>query len=125
MDIGIGSHSTTIYDCLLIDKCWSFLPEKNVFLLYSNDRLPMTLMKEGIIELTQIPESYELNEKHQIQVDCEKTGKPYINKEDKRILNKINILLITWCLRRAVQSFHYLTVQSLPANTISVFCSRG
>jgi len=90
MDIGIGSHCNNPYDCLLIDKCWSFLPERNVFLLYSNNRLPMTLMKEGIIELTQIPESYELNEKHQIQVDCEKTGKPYINKEKiKEFLNKI------------------------------------
>jgi len=47
-------------------------------------------MKEGILELAQIPESYELNEKHQIQVDCEKTGKPYIDqKKIKEFLKKI------------------------------------
>ena len=51
MDIGIGSHCNNPYDCLLIDKCWSFLPERNVFLLYSNNRLPMTLMKRALLSL--------------------------------------------------------------------------
>ena len=81
IEIGIGAHCSNPYECPLIDKCWSFLPERNVFLLYSNNKLPMALMKEGILELAQIPESVELNEKHQIQVDCEKTGQPYVNKE--------------------------------------------
>lgn len=80
-EIGIGKHCNDPYDCPLIDHCWSFLPERNVFLLYRNNKLPMTLIKEGILELSKIPEKYELNEKHQIQVDCEKTGKPYIDKK--------------------------------------------
>jgi hypothetical protein len=90
IEIGIGAHCSNPYECPLTDKCWSFLPERNVFLLYSNNRLPITLMKEGILELAEISESYELNEKHQIQVDCEKTDKQYINKEKiKEFLNKI------------------------------------
>nr|MBP7232848.1 DUF2779 domain-containing protein [Syntrophaceae bacterium] len=37
-----------------------------------------------------IPESLELNEKNQIQVDCEKTGKPYIDRTKiKEFLDKI------------------------------------
>jgi hypothetical protein len=79
-EIGIGAHCNKPYGCPLIDKCWSFLPERNVFLLYSNNKLPMTLIKDGILELAQIPESFKLNEKHQIQVDCERTRKPYINQ---------------------------------------------
>jgi hypothetical protein len=81
IEIGVGSHCNDPYDCPLIEKCWSFLPERNVFLLYSNNKLPMALMKDGILELAKIPESFELNEKHQIQVDCEKTGKPYIDSD--------------------------------------------
>ena len=81
IEIGIGKHCSDPYDCPLIDKCWSFLPERNVFLLYRNNKLPMTLIKEGVLELTKIPEKYELNEKNQIQVDCEKTGKPHIDPE--------------------------------------------
>lgn len=89
-EIGIGAHCRKPYDCPLIEKCWSFLPERNVFLLYSNNKLPMALIKEGILNLAEIPESFELNEKHQIQVDCEKTGKPYIDQEKiKEFLNTI------------------------------------
>ncbi|MCX5849651.1 MAG: DUF2779 domain-containing protein [Deltaproteobacteria bacterium] len=79
--IDIGAHCNDPYDCPLIDKCWSFLPERNVFFLYRNNKLPMTLIQEGILELNKIPEKYELSEKNQIQVDCEKTGKPYIDSE--------------------------------------------
>jgi hypothetical protein len=81
IEIGVGAYCNDPYDCPLIEKCWSFLPERNVFLLYSNNKLPMALMKDGILELAKIPESFELNEKHQIQVDCEKTGTPYIDPE--------------------------------------------
>ncbi len=79
--IGIGAHCNKPYDCPLIEKCWSFLPERNVFLLYSDNKLPLTLIKEGILNLAEIPASFELNEKHQKQIHCEKTGKPYIDQE--------------------------------------------
>ncbi len=89
-EIGIGAHCSDPYECPLIDKCWSFLPERNVFLLYRKKKLPMALIKDDILELTQIPESLELNEKNQIQVDCEKTGKPYIDRTKiKKFLDKI------------------------------------
>jgi hypothetical protein len=81
IEIGIGAHCNDPYDCPLIDHCWSFLPERNVFLLYKNKKLPMTLIQDGILELTEIPEKYKLSEKNQIQVDCEKTGKPHIDKK--------------------------------------------
>jgi hypothetical protein len=81
IEIGVGSHCNDPYECPLIDKCWSFLPERNVFLLYKNKKLPMNLIQDGILELTEIPEKYKLSEKNQIQVDCEKTGKPHIDKE--------------------------------------------
>ena len=81
IEIGIGAHCNDPYDCPLIEKCWSFLPESNVFLLYRNNKLPMNLTQDGILELADIPKKYELNEKNQIQVDCERTGKPYIDTD--------------------------------------------
>jgi len=89
MEIGIGTHCNDPYDCPLIDKCWSFLPERNVFLLYRNKKLPLALIKDGILELVKIPDDHELNEKNQIQVYCEKTGKPHIDQD------KINDFLDT------------------------------
>ena len=79
IEIGIGAHCSDPYPCPLTEKCWSFLPERNVFLLYRNKKLPLSLIQEGVLELTAIPEKYELNEKNQIQVDCEKTGKHHID----------------------------------------------
>ncbi|HQP25816.1 MAG TPA: DUF2779 domain-containing protein [Smithellaceae bacterium] len=78
---GIGPHCSTPYPCPLTGKCWSVLPDRNVFLLYRNNKLPAELIKDGILNLSEIPDSVELNEKNQIQVDCEKTGQPYIDKE--------------------------------------------
>ncbi|HOX14569.1 MAG TPA: DUF2779 domain-containing protein [Smithellaceae bacterium] len=89
IETGIGTHCNDPYECPLIDRCWSFLPDRNVFLLYKNKKLPMVLIKEGILELADIPENCELNEKNQIQVDCERTGKPYIDR------NKIKEFLDT------------------------------
>jgi hypothetical protein len=87
---GSGAHWHDPYDCHLMDTCWSFLPERSVFLLYRNKKLPLLLIQDGILELVKIPESIELNEKNQIQVDCEKTGKPYINPEEiKEFLDTI------------------------------------
>ena len=89
-ETGIGAHCNKPYDCPLIEKCWSFLPERNVFLLYRNKKLPINLIKDGILELANIPNKYELNEKNQIQVDCEKTGKPYVDTvKIKEFLNTI------------------------------------
>src|SRR5690606_38190531 len=89
-EIGIGTHCSDPYECPLIDKCWSFLPERNVFLLYRNTKLPMALIQDDILELAQIPESIKLNEKNQIQVDCEKIGKPHIDqKKIKTFLDTI------------------------------------
>ena len=89
-EIGIGAHCCDPYECPLIEKCWSFLPERNAFLLYKNKKLPMALIQEDILELAQIPESLKLNEKNRIQVDCEKTGKPHIDqKKIKEFLDTV------------------------------------
>lgn len=78
---GLGPYCNKPYQCPLLEKCRSFLPERNVFFLYRNNKLPLDLIKDGILKLAEIPDSVKLNEKHQIQVNCERTGQPYIDKE--------------------------------------------
>ncbi len=80
-EIGIGTHCNDPYECPIIDICWSFLPERNVFLLYRNKNLPLALIKDDILDLVKIPDKIKLNEKNQIQVDCEKSKKPYVDLE--------------------------------------------
>ncbi len=87
---GIGPHCHEPYECPLVEKCWSFLPDRNVFLLYRNKKLAFNLIKKDILELAEIPDEYKITENNRIQVACEKTGKPYVdNKKIKKFLKEI------------------------------------
>ncbi len=88
---GIGPHCTKPYECPLKGKCWSFLPERNVFFLYRNKKLPFALIKDGIMELRDISQDkFKLNKNQKIQVDCERTGRPHIDpKKIKKFLDSI------------------------------------
>jgi len=77
----IGKNCENPYECPLIDDCWSFLPENSVFDLYRGGKRTIELFESGILAIKDIPEQYELHEKQKIQHECEKTGKPYINKK--------------------------------------------
>lgn len=80
--IKIGKCCNDPYECPLIDDCWSFLPENSVFDLYRGGKRTIELFESGILAIKDIPEQYELHEHQKIQHKCEKTGKPYINKEN-------------------------------------------
>ncbi len=79
--IDIGAQCSDPYECPLTEKCWAFLPERNVFLLKGGRTLAFELVKKGILELKKIPGTCTLNDKQKIQLECERTGKPYIDKE--------------------------------------------
>ena len=66
-------------DCILHDECWSFLPEHHVFSLNRAGRKAYDLMGRNILEIKEIPDGYPLTPKQKIQVDCEKTGKHYLD----------------------------------------------
>ncbi len=88
--VKIGNCCNAPYDCPLIDDCWSFLPENNVFDLYRGGKKTIELFESGVLAIKEIPAQYELNDKQQIQHICEKTGKPYINKKEiKKFLSKL------------------------------------
>ena len=79
--IDIGEQCSSPYPCPLIDNCWGFLPDDNVFNLYFGGQKKWNLYKSGIYELKDIPDNFELTERQEIQRDCAKTGDVYINKQ--------------------------------------------
>lgn len=90
-DIDIGPHCSDPYDCDFGGYCWKHIPDVSVFnviWLKSSDKFD--LYNKGIIELKDIPKSYELTEDQDIQVDCFKKKKTYIDKKEiKKFLEQI------------------------------------
>lgn len=79
--VSIGSQCNSPYECGLKELCWKFLPEHNVFDLYYGGKKSQKLLDEGIIAIKDIPDGFELGDKHKIQQWCVKNNKPHINKE--------------------------------------------
>ncbi|PIU28944.1 MAG: DUF2779 domain-containing protein [Candidatus Hydromicrobium americanum] len=89
-EIFIGKHCNEPYICPLKDKCWEFLPDNHIFNLYGNKDKAARLYNEGILSIKDIPDRYDLNLKQQIQLECAKTSRPKIDKDE--ILKFINSL---------------------------------
>ncbi len=81
-EIFIGKHCNEPYICPLKDKCWEFLPDNHIFNLYGNKDKAAQLYNEGILSIKDIPDRYDLNLKQQIQLECARTEKPKINKNE-------------------------------------------
>jgi hypothetical protein len=77
--ISIGKYCKKPYACALFDECWGFLPKNSVFDLY-NCRKCFKLFEKGILRIKDIPDDFKLSGNQKIQHNCEKTGKPFINK---------------------------------------------
>ena len=79
-EIGINAQCSDPYDCALSADCWSHLPENSVFDLYRGGKTSFELYESGIRAIKDIPDDCKLSSNQEIQKECEKTGKPYINK---------------------------------------------
>ncbi|MEK6969941.1 MAG: DUF2779 domain-containing protein [Nanoarchaeota archaeon] len=80
-EVKIGKRCNNPHLCPLIEECWKFLPVNSVFNLYGKGKTCEDLFEKGVIAIKDIPEDYVLNDKQGIQRKCEKTGKPYVQKE--------------------------------------------
>jgi len=86
----IGPHCSDPYTCPLIDECWEGIPENNIFNLYWMGEKAWKLFDDGIISTDDIPDEYRLTPKQEIQINCEKSGKPHIDKEQiKKFLDSL------------------------------------
>lgn len=80
-DIKIGKHCGSPFLCDYMHHCWKHLPEQSVFSLYSPRGIDWELYQQGIISITDIPESVELNHRQQLQFNGLKYGSNYIDKQ--------------------------------------------
>ena len=78
-DVKISKDCNDPYECL-IEECWDFLPENSVFDLYRGGKKGFELFEGGVHSIKDIPSDCKLTSNQEIQKECEKTGKPYINK---------------------------------------------
>ncbi len=82
-NISIGRQCNDPYQCP-VQSCWDFLPEHNVFELYRAGQNSFDLLESGILAIADIPDTFELTEKQQIQRNCVVNRQPYINKKEIR-----------------------------------------
>ena len=89
-DVAIGAHCNKPYACPLT-KCWDFVPSDSVFDLYYGGKKSFELFERDIHQLKDIPKDFKLTRKQQqIQVECAKTKKPHLDKEEiKKFLDKL------------------------------------
>jgi hypothetical protein len=86
----IGAHCSKPYNCPFKEECWSFLPENHVAHLYRGGAKSFELIEGKIYELKNIPDEYKLNDKQQIQKECDISRKPFIDKESiKHFINDL------------------------------------
>lgn len=80
--VKIGDFCKKPYECAMKEECWAFLPKENsVFDLYRGGQKSWELFEEGILAIKDIPARTKLNDKQQIQLECEKTQKTHINEK--------------------------------------------
>lgn len=78
--VDIGVHCSDPYECP-VEECWDFLPENNVCNLYRlKGEKAFQLISEGIYSIKQLPEDFALTNNQEIQKQCERTGKPHVDK---------------------------------------------
>jgi len=78
----IGRQCKHPYECALKDLCWSSLPEYSIYDLKRINEAKLQRLKDmKIIELTDIPDDFELSESQTNQIQVAKTGKTIIDKE--------------------------------------------
>jgi hypothetical protein len=81
-DIRIGPHCSNPYDCALIEQCWAFLPEHNIFTLTMIQKKKcFKLLEENITAIKELPSNFHLSERQKIQVKVVEKGNTHIDRE--------------------------------------------
>jgi len=80
-EVTIGKHCLTPYECPLRAECWGFLPENSIFDLRGGKTKQISLYKQGIMSIKDIPNDIPLSRQQQIQRECVITGTTHVEKE--------------------------------------------
>ena len=79
--VNIGAICSDPYDCALKDICHADLPDNNVFTLYYGGKKSYELYDNGIVDISDIPIGFKLNDRQRIQKACLTENNIHIDKE--------------------------------------------
>ncbi len=79
-EVPTGNHCLYPTPCPLKSKCLPENTQHSVFSLYRGKKMALDLISKGITQLTDIPDQYEMQEVHRIQIFCEKNKLAFFNK---------------------------------------------
>lgn len=89
--IKISDHCSNPNGCDYTDYCWRDVPEYSVYNLLSRSKAKRDLLiSQGIIDVKDIPEDFELTDNQMLDYVCHKTGRANIQKDDiKQFLDRL------------------------------------
>ena len=80
--ISIRGYCNKPYECPMKPVCWAFLPDGNVTQLSNIRDKKFDLIDQGIILIKDIPASFELSDKQEIQRACAISKREHIDKSE-------------------------------------------
>lgn len=79
-DVPIGPWCNDPYGCPLMEICWDFLPARSVFDLSRIGKKGFDLLKNGIVDIADLPSDFRPSASQAIQIKAFKTGHPQVNR---------------------------------------------
>ncbi len=83
-EIEIGAQCSDPYPCDFMGTCWKHVPDYSVFNLTRAGSKAWELYNNGILNIEDVPEDFPLSDSQQLQVEAEKSGGNYVDKEGVR-----------------------------------------
>jgi Domain of unknown function(DUF2779) len=79
--IDIGPYCSDPYECGFLGHCWKHIPDYSIFnISHLKSDKKFDLYTQGIINITDVPDDYPINDKQRMQIECERNGKEVIDK---------------------------------------------
>jgi hypothetical protein len=75
----VGGHCHSPFMCDYIDYCWKGLPEYSVYNIFSGWKLD-ELLGDGILDIADVPESFEITARQSIEINAVKNGRIYADR---------------------------------------------
>jgi hypothetical protein len=97
----IGAHCNDPYPCPLVDRCWSYLPPRNVTSLYRGAAKGFDLLTQGVVRLAEIADEDALTENQRIQRRVALENRPHVDRDQ-----------IAAFLGRLAYPLHYLDFET-------------
>ena len=79
-DIAIGDQCRSPFECDYIPYCWQHVPEYSIYDIFSG-RKREELLVDGIMKISDIPDSFDTTERQYIDIQSFKHNKIHKNKE--------------------------------------------